>query len=287
MKPKKTSEQREHSVEEECLQQHFRSFKQQNPPSHDLMASILKQAKSHKIRDVTKGMEAKNASFLSKLLNEWSWLFAPAALTCTLVLVWTFQNEHFRKIEKSHLLIPSHPPIKKKHHTHRRPAKTPQKPGKRKVTKQRIAKGTHIHFSMFYSRKTTKGYRHRYPVKNGSKLKKGDLIQFSYQAPKASHVMIISMAENGELSLIEPFEGKQSILLQSGEDYLPKEGSLALDNNLGKELFVFLSSTKSFTYVKAQKTLGQMFLSSKKSLHNMVPKSHLWHVQYLLIQKVQ
>lgn len=146
-------------------------------------------------------------------------------------------------------------------------------------------KGGPSSFTLYFSRKTAEGFQHKEDAKPGEILREGDLIQVGYVAPQPLHFLLLSLNQRGEVSAIVPLEAKESLPLPKGRGTLPKEGSLALDENLGLELFLFLVSDAAFSFATAQKAVEAAYQKVGGDLRKLQTIPGPWSSHPLLIVK--
>jgi len=117
------------------------------------------------------------------------------------------------------------------------------------------------------------------------KLAPGTFIQFDLRVFRKLHLMIASINQKGEISLFVPLEGQKSLLVSSGVQPLPANGSLELDKYLGLERIFVAVSLRSFHAGQLKTSMKKAFHKAKKELSKMSLLEDFRVVSFL-IQKV-
>lgn len=111
-----------------------------------------------------------------------------------------------------------------------------------------IPKGNPITIHLEYARKQGP-LRIRRKATRKQVLYPGDLLQFVYtqsnSQPKV-HLMIVALQPSGEVVVLAPFQGRQSVSIQKNAGTFPQGESLEVGTESGGELFLALVSRKSF-----------------------------------------
>ncbi|MCB9644488.1 MAG: hypothetical protein H6728_15555, partial [Myxococcales bacterium] len=158
----------------------------------------------------------------------------------------------------------------------------PSKPSHPSQTSQRRAKGSSPIFRVLYF---SQGSKHSDWARHGQALAPGDLIQFSVKAPNTFHVMILGLNAKGELSVVIPYPGKESLAVRKGASRLPEHSSLELDDYLGLEAYLFLSSQKPFSFSDVKGFVEEAFHHSGKDLLRLSFQENRIKVQVFFIHK--
>jgi hypothetical protein len=137
-------------------------------------------------------------------------------------------------------------------------------------------------FRMLYF---SKGAQHSQLARHGQALSAGDLIQFTVEHTRALHTMILSLNTKGVVSVVIPFEGKESRLLQAGKHHLPERSSLELDEEQGLEAYLFLTSATPFVFSQAKSLIEKAFVRSERDLLRLDLQALPFQAQIFLIQK--
>ena len=130
-----------------------------------------------------------------------------------------------------------------------------------------------------------KGAQHSQLARHGQPLSAGDLIQFTVEQTRALYTMILSINTKGVVSVVIPFEGKESRLLQAGKHHLPERSSLELDDEQGLEAYLFLTSARPFVFSQVKSLIEKAFLRSERDLLRLDLQALPFQAQIFLIQK--
>ncbi|MCB9639754.1 MAG: DUF4384 domain-containing protein [Myxococcales bacterium] len=150
---------------------------------------------------------------------------------------------------------------------------------------RRIAKSALPSIRLLFARKTKEGFVHKRAADPQTILQEGDIVQFSYEAPQAMHLMVVSINKKGDVSLYLPFEQRKSLAIPQGKGFFPPDSSLVLDDYQGPELFLFFSAQKPFSFKRIQSMLKQAYHRAQGRLDQLVPPKTSWDVETLLLQK--
>lgn len=145
---------------------------------------------------------------------------------------------------------------------------------------QRIPKGLSIR--LWYTGAGLK-FRAKSEVRDGDTLEPGDLIQLSYHTAEPTYLVIASINHRGDVSILAPLEGKKSLLLKKGKGTLE---TLELDEYIGVEKLVALTSTSPFSIERVRRSIRSAFYRSQRRVQNihLIPGS--WTQSWtLLIRK--
>jgi hypothetical protein len=130
-------------------------------------------------------------------------------------------------------------------------------------------------------------------AKDGEILCPSALIQFHYQLIEQGHLMIVSLNEKGDIFSFVPFQGKKSVDIDTIKGYLPRAGSLELDDYIGLERFFLFWSSRPFSLQELKSSLKQDWKNAHKDLRKMLIKNtrkslivaKRWRFFSLLIEK--
>jgi hypothetical protein len=80
-------------------------------------------------------------------------------------------------------------------------------------------------------------------VERDMRLKAGDALRFTYNAPTAGHLLILDLDGTGKASVFVPFDGQQSKVVRAAH-HEPMPGSVILDDAPGPEWIVAVFSPR-------------------------------------------
>jgi len=242
---------------EHLLQGYAQSAKSRVDISLELLQRI------QKIPDQKASQSIKSFSFLGPLEWIYRW-WAPLAATGVLLVLFTMPWEVTNRVSSRHSHL--------------------------------IPKGLSIHIELQYARKNKEQKLLRYVAREAETLYSGDLLQFVYQFKKPRkpkdppvYLMIIGLNERGESIILAPFEGDRSTLLSKAKNTFPQGESLEITNEqLGKERFFALLSTKPFASQQAKEALANAWKQAEKQLDDISELPGPWHLAWSIrIHKVQ
>lgn len=141
--------------------------------------------------------------------------------------------------------------------------------------------------SLLFSRRTAAGYTHKQTARNGVSLRDRDLVLFQYDVPDTMYVMMISLNQKGETTLFVPLGAKKSISVKK-KGYLPRTGSLELDDYVGAELFFLVAAPRVFSVAQLKGLIHRAYQSHGRNWHQIsglenAPSS--WLVRVVRVQK--
>lgn len=145
--------------------------------------------------------------------------------------------------------------------------------GNQRTNSHLIVKGSQVKIHLEFARKQGLT-RIRRKANKAQSLQPGDLLQFVYTQPTKlsktpTYVMIISLQESGEMTVLAPFQGKRSIKLSSPTGTFPRGESLEVGSENGKEALFGLVSDKPFQADQVRSALQRAFNKAEKTLHQV------------------
>lgn len=145
-----------------------------------------------------------------------------------------------------------------------------------------IGKSLHPTIRMLHFRK---GSQYSQWTQDGERLRPGALIQFTYLIPTSLHMMVVSLNQQGQVSVFFPLGKTESTLRQAGSGTLPPNQSLELDDSIGQERIFVIASSRPFSLSDVQQALLQAFKERAGRLAYVTKLSRNWKVYSILIHK--
>lgn len=119
----------------------------------------------------------------------------------------------------------------------------------------------------------------------GATLYPGDLVQFDYEFPKPLHAMIVSINQQGTISVYVPLGAQKSHKLHKRKGTCPPTDSLELDNTLGLERIFMVAAERAFSKRQIVLAIRKAYRQAGNKLNQMPPPKGSWFVQSILINK--
>jgi len=125
-------------------------------------------------------------------------------------------------------------------------------------------KGSGVFVESIHSHQINGRHNWKHKTSDEDILYPGDLMKFSYQLSDDFQMMIVSVDQNGKVSIFVPFGERSSMLVKAGKGSLPvQEDSLELDDFIGKERIFVLYSKHRFWYKDVKRSLQRVFQEKK------------------------
>lgn len=126
-------------------------------------------------------------------------------------------------------------------------------------------------------------------LKQGQRLRPGDMVQFVYQTPKPVHTLIIGINQRGEIYPLIPSKAGKSILLPKGSGVLPQQKGRAsaflLDHYIGHECFLIITAARPLSYKALRNAVGKMWRENPR-LQRLQKLPGDWEVTAIVFVKV-
>ena len=289
------SDQERQAVEKECKekpeqQKAFQEFQAEYQQTHALFSDIREKSLSFDAENSFQKLQP-HLSFRPKAsAPKWRWTGVPFGLaTAALAVFLVVQLGSFeptgdplliqvqtpRLAKDAGAKLPERPELKRPLHP-TPPDKNASKSPKHRMHPYRLRiKGVSV--QMLHQHKRHKNSTR---TQKGAILHPGDFVQFAYNTTKSFHLMIISIDAKGKISRYVPL-GEQSLLVKPGKGSIPKDEAIELDDALGMEYFLILTSNKHFKYKDVLKETKKALKVSKGAPKSIqFSKSH-WKVQQI------
>lgn len=153
-------------------------------------------------------------------------------------------------------------------------------PAKQPKPLRRMAKG--VALKLWYTGAALR-FKAKARVQEGDALSPGDQIQLTYENNRPMYMVIASINEKGEVSILAPLDGKTSQRLDAGKGAFEV---LELDDYIGQERLFALSALSSFSVTQAKASLKRAFAAAGGKLKQIQTIKGPWMVGWsLLIRK--